>query len=384
MLRTETTAPQAAAQAPSATRAPRGRGWRLAQNLGLSCASLLIFVLGLEVILRALGYGQVELYRPDPTLYWVLAPDQHRFTKINHQPVVTDSHGTRGPEFALPKPPNTLRILSLGDSRTFGWGLSDAQTYSRLIQVALQRHLPPGERVEVINAGVDAWSFDQIRMFLRDTGLRWQPDLVLLGEGNLWTQFREGASPEFVRAFERRVQLKNLLRRSALYTFVVEVKLSRLYGKLRVRFIPVDPTNNPLGQSSLAEARPHFAEQIRGIADLLRERGVRGVFLYLPTREEVSGGPAFADGMVREIKAEVARAYGLPFLDLTDPMRQGGGAGLYLEGDPVHPNARGSLVIAASIADLLLQHPGMLIPGAAASPAASTAQLGAPARPWGT
>ncbi len=63
-----------------------------------------------------------------------------------------NAHGTRGPDFVVPKPANTIRILSLGDSRTFGWGLGDQETYSSLLQDGLQRDLGNSRKVEVINA----------------------------------------------------------------------------------------------------------------------------------------------------------------------------------------------------------------------------------------
>src|SRR5438874_2643238 len=105
--------------------------WKtLSKKLGLSLATLLIFLGGFEFILRLNGYGNLEIYQPDPALYWKLKPNQNCFTKVDHKPVHINSHGTRGPDFQTQKPPGTLRILSLGDSRTFGWGLSEPETYS--------------------------------------------------------------------------------------------------------------------------------------------------------------------------------------------------------------------------------------------------------------
>src|SRR5688572_30964746 len=109
----------------------------LLTNLALSCCSLLLFVGLLEVTLRLMGYGNVEIYQADPLLYWRLKPNQRCYTKVNHQPVHINALGTRGPEFHHAKPANTLRIISLGDSRTFGWGLSEAQTYSGLLETQL-------------------------------------------------------------------------------------------------------------------------------------------------------------------------------------------------------------------------------------------------------
>ncbi len=346
---------QSPATAPAAPAAaeppPRGQRLLTIQN---GARALILLLLLSEGGLHSLGYGQAELYRPDPRVYWTLAPDQHRVTKVNHLPVITNAHGTRGPDFAVPKPPNTLRILALGDSRMFGWGLRDEDTYARRLESELRRRLPPGRRIEVINAGVDAWSYDQMRVFLRDVALAWQPDVVLVDDANPWTQFTEGASPSFVEAMERRVRLKNLLRRSALYEYLVEGKFAWLYGKLRVLFIPVDRSRP--AETSLAAVSAHVAEQVRAIGELLRQRGIPGVLLYTPTEPEVAGGTPPGDARLDlDAKEAAAHALALPLVDPTAALRQAGPTGLYLDGDPHHLNARGSAVVAAALADALVR-----------------------------
>src|SRR5437870_7944636 len=90
------------------------------QNLALMLGSFALCFTVLEVSLRIAGYGDVEIYQPDPLVYWKLRPNQNCYTKVDHKPVHVNSHGTRGPEFQTAKPSNTIRILSLGDSKTFG------------------------------------------------------------------------------------------------------------------------------------------------------------------------------------------------------------------------------------------------------------------------
>src|SRR5689334_22432987 len=156
------------------TPGPKPRWKRLLQNLALSFAVFLLCLLMCEIALRFAGYGHLEIYEPDAKLYWKLKPNQDCFTKIDHKPVHVNAQGTRGPEFAQNTPANTIRILSLGDSRTFGWGLADEETYSRRLEKLLQQRFGDGKRVEVINAGVNAWSYPQIAVYLRDVGLRFK------------------------------------------------------------------------------------------------------------------------------------------------------------------------------------------------------------------
>lgn len=318
----------------------------LLKNLALSAFVLLLCFGGLEVALRMAGYGNLEIYDPDPLLFWRLRPNQDAFTKIDHKPVHVNAHGTRGPEFADAKPAGTVRILTLGDSRTFGWGVSEPESYSGRLESLLRGRMGADERVEVINAGVNAWSFPQLLVFFREIGSAWKPDFVVIGEANLWTQFSERSSPEFRDRFMFRVRLKNLLRRLATYHYVVEVKLKDLYERERVRFIPVDPQSDPLFKEQQQEdPERFFRESIEELCRLAAGRGVKPILLYIPTLSELeSGKPA------RSLKAkrEVSEKLGVPLVDPSEALRRGG-ASLYLEGDPVHLSVEGNEVVAKSL-----------------------------------
>src|SRR3979411_53533 len=166
----------------------KSRRWKTRlQNIALALGTFLLCIIVLEVFLRLKGYGNLEIYEPDPKLYWKLKPNQDCYTKIDHRPVRINSHGTRGPDFETVKPPGTIRVLSLGDSRTFGWGLKQEETYSDQLRRLLQEQLGGAKKIEVINAGVNAWSYSQMLVYFRHTALHYQPDVLVLAEANLWT-----------------------------------------------------------------------------------------------------------------------------------------------------------------------------------------------------
>jgi len=325
------------------TTAPKSRWKRLLQNLGLSCAVFFFCAAAFEIALRFCGYGNLEIYQPDPKLYWRLKPDQDCYTKIGHKPVHVNSQGTRGPEFHIEKPAGTIRILSLGDSRTFGWGLTDGETYSRQLEKMLQAYVGSGRKVEVINAGVNAWSYPQMLVYFRDFGLKYQPDFVVLGEANLWTQFSEKNSPEFVRQFMWRVRLKNFLRHFAIYHFVVEVQLQELYQRERVKFIPVDPKQDALfKEQQQSDPDALFRGAIEGVCRVAQTNHVQSILLYLPT---VSEATATNRSDVYKVKSAAGAKFGVPLVDLTADLKPRGNA-LYLEADPVHLDAQGNAMVA--------------------------------------
>lgn len=323
----------------------------LAKNLAVFAVTFLLCLVAAEIVLRALGYGHVEIYEPDPLLYWRLKPNQDCFTKIDRKPVHINSHGTRGREFQVPKPPDTLRILMLGDSRTFGWGLTEAESYAGLVEAALQKALAGRRRVEVINGGVNAWSYSQMLLFFRERALAWQPDIVVVGNANLWTQFSEKSSPEFIRQFMSRVRLKNFLRRFALYHFVVEVQLKEFYERTRTKFIPVDPQADPLfKEQQQADPDALFREAIGKLCELAKAKGVTPVMMHLPVLDELETGRAGRDFAVKQ---QITKQQGVVLVELMSDMK-GRGKAIYLDADPVHHNVAGNEIISQRLLQTLI------------------------------
>jgi len=91
--------------------------------------------------------------------------------------VHTNALGLRGGPVSAEKAADAYRILVIGDSFAFGFGVEDDEALPA--QLAAQLSLArPG--VEVINAGVPGWSADDYYLFLETRGFALEPDLVLL------------------------------------------------------------------------------------------------------------------------------------------------------------------------------------------------------------
>jgi lysophospholipase L1-like esterase len=319
-------------------------------NLALAGATFAFCFAILEVVLRFAGFGNIEIYAADPVLYWRLKPNQDCFTKVDHKPVHVNSLGTRGPEFSPTKPANTLRVLSLGDSKTFGWGLSEPETYSGLIEKQLQEYLGSRQKVEVINAGVNAWSYSQMFAYLRDYGLKYQPDIVVLADANLWTQFTDQNSPEFVKSFMRRVWLKNFLRRFATYHYIVEYQLQAVYERTRQKFVPMDPKQDEFfKEQQKKDPDAFFREYIERICGLSITNQIKPVLMFIPSTLQLKES---AEPNVLRAKKQVARQFNVPLIDFTDDLKPEGEK-LYLEADTAHLNARGNIIVANKLFPVL-------------------------------
>ena len=157
-------------------------------RLGLvvaSCAvTLALLEAGLHLVPAWSQSGQNERfalnpYRPDGALGFTLRPGV-RVRHVDRDFAVTvsvNALGGRGPERGAVKPAGTTRILLLGDSFTFGWGVEHEESFGALVERRLTERLGP---VEVVSAAVPGWSTDQHYIYLRTRGLDLRPDLVLL------------------------------------------------------------------------------------------------------------------------------------------------------------------------------------------------------------
>ena len=139
------------------------------------------------------------LYVGDPALHHRMAANWSGFfpeeivqeVGRSEVPIRTNSLGLRSPEITLAKPPDTFRILVLGDSVTFGWSLRGEDTYASQL-ASLLATLRPNQRVEVINAGVSGYGTWQELRWLQETGLALEPDVIIVqahlndAADNLW------------------------------------------------------------------------------------------------------------------------------------------------------------------------------------------------------
>ena len=132
----------------------------------------------------------------DPTKGWVSKPNLRELKVYKDKLLNTNSKGLRGKiDYSYGQHPNKLRILVLGDSYTFGEEVSDNETYS----FYLQEMMPDAE---IINMGIHGYGHDQILIFFKEEGIKYQPDIVILGflatdmPRNL-LQFRDFAKPKF-------------------------------------------------------------------------------------------------------------------------------------------------------------------------------------------
>jgi lysophospholipase L1-like esterase len=215
------------------------------QHLLLSIGSLLVFLLLFEVILRVAGFdlkskernpisneGQafvfnVELNYPkffkrDKLLFWKFRPSQRIESDFMIDGVYEiDSSGLRDREFSKRKNENTIRIICMGNSCTFGWMIKQDQTYPKILERML-REKYPHLKVEVINAGITGYSSFQGKRFLQDNIIGLQPDIITIdfGWNDQWPAASNIEDKNQKLPNQWILDLQDLLLRTEVYKFM--------------------------------------------------------------------------------------------------------------------------------------------------------------------
>ncbi len=100
--------------------------------------------------------------------------------RISPTRVCINSDGFRDHDYPREKPPGVYRIVMLGDSHVFGWGVYLDDTLPKLLENELNSRSGT-RRYEVLNMGVPAFGTGDEVALLREKGLFYHPDMTLFG-----------------------------------------------------------------------------------------------------------------------------------------------------------------------------------------------------------
>ena len=172
------------------------------KKLGLTIGSVVVFLLVLELILRIGGYKVVTYYAKSmfhefhPEIGWTQTPNYQATLESwdSKVKVVSNSHGFRDREYSIQKPAGVKRVVVLGDSFTWGWGVEQQDIFTEVAEQALSG-------VEVLNLGHMGYGTAQEFLLLNTLGVKFSPDLTVVAfypNDIDNTAGREGIRPKFV------------------------------------------------------------------------------------------------------------------------------------------------------------------------------------------
>jgi len=326
--------------------------------------SLIIFVVVAELVLRIVEVNLYyknqffpvnrdidfpEVYEKDPKLFWRfrknMVTESKMFSYLNYR---INSHGLRGPEIRQRK--TGYRIIALGNSCTFGWGIPYQITWASRLQQMLNQQVPSGD-VEIINAGMPGYSSHQGKIFFAEELLGLNPDMVLVmfGWNDHWkaghgiNDARQQMPHRFI------LETQNLFSKLKLYQLLRKTVLS---STEKQRLVALDDMS---GERRVSQQE--FYGNLKSIVRLARDNEIEPVLLVPPiaSLENYFGVPKtnlhllhslYQKQITRVAELEQVRLVDLQaafdqYHDLFDAPRE----------DPIHFNIKGHAVVAAAIAD---------------------------------
>ena len=250
-----------------------------------SCLLLLLVTLSLAIcagegLLRALrwaGHQALEdrMFQYDPDLLWTLKPE----FEGSYSGVLCRIHasGVRcDPARKINEnAPSAFRILCLGDSRTFGYGVEEEKSYPFLLERFLQKRLP-GVSIVVINGGVPGYSSCQGSIWLRKKGLAFKPHLIIAAFSiNDRRAVEDSDHEDGLLTFQQRYEKAKWDRRLGpffLYRFVKQLLLLSHYSE-QSKFSILD--------WHLRVPEVHYEDNLIQISELTRKYSIPLIFIAM-------------------------------------------------------------------------------------------------------
>jgi len=300
----------------------------------------------------------------DPHLPYVLTPGIDvvaRGTRVR-----VNELGLRGPSISARPAPGVHRILALGDSVTFGLGLTVEEAFPALLGSEL------GARYEVLNAGVEGYNTEAELAFLRQRGLGLGPEVVVVAFNlNDYDDLPVlGPLGILTRDPAARVPRRSLANVSEFYFLLrwLVATRGRPWGDPQVpaafvprpgeRFSDLDRYISALRKRYYAHPGDDrwqvMVDSLRGLGETVRAAGLRLVVAILPDGDQV-GVPAPDLLPQRKVLGVCAEA-GIECLDLYPAFAAAANDGeLFL--DIMHPNGAGQRLVARALAERLVGGP---------------------------
>jgi len=284
--------------------------------------------------------------------------------------IKTNSKGLRDYEFSEKKPEGVFRIIVLGDSITEGHAIDSENTYPKKIEKLLNRGYP-SRKYEVINCGVTGYNTFQEWIFLKEKGIQYEPDLVIVGfcpndimkplilksTGFVTAKKVIAISFKNPKQFFTDLYLRFetfLQQNSCLYKF--------LY--IRIKRVELEPDADQLRRhynsilnhyGNKAEVKSMMSQLARIIA-FSEKNNSEILVVYFPYKNELDTVD-LRKHMPREIINKFCDKKNIALVDLTEIFLEkikNESVELYLPGDITHLNAEGSQVVAESVCQFLV------------------------------
>jgi len=332
----------------------KSAGARIAQRLLFSLVPLALLLLVGELAARfgACPVDDQERSFEHNEVYWVTDPDLQSKSFPHREvggsfTVTTDPKGLRAPVHRLSKPDGIFRILTLGCSTTFGWGVDDELSYPAQLESRLRKR--GYHKVQVINGGQPGYTSFQGLWLHRTVTRLYQPDLVVFGY--VVQDARRAAYSDKSQAMlqqDARFLKQGLLYKSSLYLC--------LRTLIHARTIETKERAEGGEEGVFRVSREDYVQNLRQFKGMAEQDGARLMLFGFPLER------AGYTSEHRRLLRIAAQELDLPHFDPQEEFEQlTRGSTLYFPQDRGHANAEGNTAIAQRLAHFL-EEQGLLPP----------------------
>ncbi len=263
----------------------------------------------------------------------------------------SNSMGFRDSEHPVAKPSGSKRILVLGDSIAAGlWIERDEDVLPAMLEREL---VARGRAVDVMNFGVLGYNTQQEVEILREKGLRYRPDLVVLAYCLNDRQRDDGHIYGHLLAAERNETRLNAAR---VPTWVARSALFRLLSYRAFASLRSPPEGGDRADPERF-ARDTVDESFGVLAELARRHRFEVLVIVFPDFTGIEAmSPDYAFQPLHDAVAALSERSGFFRLDLLAAFRRckQERPGELVAFDRYHPRPRGSACAAKTIAEFVL------------------------------
>ena len=318
----------------------------IVRKLGFSLVPVVVIGAAAELGLRQSGWPQVTETFEHNSPFWVTdaSLNQKAFPHKEEKKVFrvsSNADGLRSNTVSHSKADGSIRVMTLGCSTTFGWGVDDGESYPAQLQSLLDASQPGA--VEVINAGQPGYTSFQGRWLWEESLNRYKPDVVLIGY--VVQDARKAAYSDKSQAI---LQNDNrFMKDHVLYKSRVYLALRSVLGSVQIE-AKERPQN---GQGGIYRVPPQdYVDNLRALVSAIQAVDATPVLFGFPLERE-----GYTETHRKILKA-AAQELQVPHLDLQSKMEEASRkAQLYFPNDRGHANAAGNKQIAAWVFDFLME-----------------------------
>lgn len=323
---------------------------------------VVLSLVGGEVIIR-LFYSRFTNYNMEMWRYAseMKQPLRNGVVPFHHYPdkrgsyygveIKTNSFGFRDGEYSVEKPQGKYRIIMLGDSHTFGWGVP----FDRIVAKVLERNLNEDDNIyEVINMGIGNYNTTMELELLKWKGLKLDPDMVIL---MFFLNDTEAIPPQ------KPGPVYALMRHSYFYSFL----FGRLV-RLRSRFLNTFEWSAYYHSLYSAENEENLTANRESVRDLIRLCRENDISLLIASIPELHSFRHYRFSCATEHIRTLAEEGDVPFLDLLPAFSTYKPESLWVSLEDPHANAMAHSVMATEIYEMIMKEGLLQSRGEARSP----------------